>query len=401
MLRLLVVLLVALPGGAVAQSITKLPMLSTFRTDEVQLQWETDSDPGGTTHEVQWGLATTGENTTASFETQQVAIDRFVHRARLVGLQPASQYVYRVESGAAQSAEFSFRTASLPDSPYKVAWISDNQGGAAFVDVLNRILPRGVDFIGHAGDTVEDGTLLQQWDDDWFAPLTSAGNLAQTTPLLVTRGNHDGEGPAAYSYMWLPENGSYYAETIGRTRLIVLNTNVKGIPQTDWLETELSSAESQDADFVVVAFHKLPFTNLWCDTLGYNGDPWVRTNWVPLFELHGVDLVVSGHAHAYERGSLNGVMYTVVGGAGGALDTFAPPATWSHIDVALPVHHYAIMEVAGAKLTWTAYDLNDSVIDTFAFGEQTSIPVLPFVATAAFGLLLLLALRSECCSHTR
>ena len=86
--------------------------------------------------------------------------------------------------------------------------------------LLNRILPRAVDFIGHAGDTVEDGTLLQQWDDDWYAPLTNAGNLAQTTPLLVTRGNHDGEGPAAYSYLWLPENGSYYAETIGRTRLI-------------------------------------------------------------------------------------------------------------------------------------------------------------------------------------
>ena len=39
-------------------------------------------------------------------------------------------------------------------------------------------------------------------------------------------------------------------------------------------------------------------------------------------------LVVSGHAHAYERGEQSGVVYTIVGGAGGALDFFTPPSTW-------------------------------------------------------------------------
>jgi predicted phosphodiesterase len=275
-----------------------------------------------------------------------------------------------------------------------MAWISDNQGGAPFADVLSRILPHAVDVIGHAGDTVDDGAVVQEWHDDWVLPLTNAGNLAQTTPVLVARGNHDAESPAAYSYLWLPGNGSYYAETVGRTRLIVLNTNVKGVPQTQWLETELSSPEARDADFVIVAFHKLPFTNLWCDPNNYNGDPWVRTNWVPLFEQYGVDLVVSGHAHAYERGTLNGVVYTVVGGAGGALDMFTPLATWSHIDVALPVHHYAIMEVRGSELTWTAYDLNDTVIDSFELNAQTPIQVLPIWAGLALGVVLLLVLRA-------
>lgn len=381
----------SIPGTAVAQSITKFPMLSTFRGDEMQLQWETDSNPGGATHEVHWGDSSTGENSTASFETQEVAIDRFVHRATITGLQPGTQYVYLVQSGAALSPEFSFRTAPLPKVSFRMAWISDNQGGAPFPDVLNRIASRGVDVIGHAGDTVADGTLIQQWHDDWYVPLTAASNLVQSTPLLVTRGNHDGEGPAAYSYLWLPGNGSYYAQTIGRTRLIVLNSNEKGTAQTLWLESELASAEVQDADFVIVTFHKLPFTNLWDISNNYNGDPWVRANWVPLFEQYGVDLVVCGHAHAYERGTLNGVLYTVVGGAGGALDTFIPLVTWSHIDVALPVHHYVIMEVQGSLLTWTAYDLDDAVIDSFVLSAGTPIPALPIWAAAALGLALWLA----------
>ena len=375
-------LLVALPGVGAAQSITKLPVLSTFRSDEIQLQWETDSDPGGATHQVHWGLSSTGENATASFETQEVATDGFVHRAILAGLQPGTQYVYRVQSGPALSPEFTFQSAPLPEVPIKMAWISDNQGGAVFPDVLDRILAHGVDFIGHAGDTVEDGASLQQWDDEWHVPLTDAGNLAQTTPVLVARGNHDGEGPAAYSYLWLPENGSYYAEMVGRTRLIVLDTNQGTFAQTQWLETELASAEAQGADFIIVNFHKLPFTNLWCDMNGFNGDSWVRANWVPLFEQYGVDLVVNGHAHAYERGTLNGVVYTVVGGAGGALEVFTPPEPWSHIEVALSVHHYVIMEVDGPELTWTAYDLNNTVIDSFELGGQTPIPTLPLWAGA-------------------
>ena len=192
---LVLVLPVAHSGIAAAQSITKLPVLSTFRGEEVQLQWETDTDPGGVVHEVHWGLSSSAENSTASFETHEVAVDRFVHRAVVAGLQPGTQYVYRVQSGPGLSAEFSFETAPLPKVPFKMAWISDNQGGAAFADVLNRMLPHAVDLIGHAGDTVEDGAVVQQWHDDWAVPLTAASNLAQTTPVMVARGNHGQAGP--------------------------------------------------------------------------------------------------------------------------------------------------------------------------------------------------------------
>jgi hypothetical protein len=141
----------------------------------------------------------------------------------------------------------------------------------------------------------------------------------------------------------------------------------------------------------VAVFHHLPYTNLWCDANGYNGDAWTRGNFVPLFEQYGVDLVVSGHAHAYERGEQNGVTYTVVGGAGGLLDTFVPPETWDFLEVALPVHHYAIMEVEGDRLRWTAYDLDDEVIDAFELLAPVGVPGLGRIGLVVLALGLVAA----------
>ena len=60
-------------------------------------------------------------------------------------------------------------------------------------------------------------------------------------------------------------------------------------------------------------------------------------NWVPLFEKYRLDLVVAGHAHAYERGRQNGVMYVVVGGAGGRLDD-DPSGEWPFFKKLVPKH---------------------------------------------------------------
>jgi predicted phosphodiesterase len=389
---ILLLLLVVLPCAAAAQTITKQPLLQTMRGSELWLQWETDSDPTPGQHFVDWGLASVTENTAASTQTLMVDASHFVHRAALTGLQPGTPYRYRVRSGPSQSPEYVFETAPPIGAPLRVAWIADNQNqaGNPFLDVLNRIAPREIDFIGHAGDTVQNGAVVQEWEDFWAVPLEGAGNLGQTTPVLVARGNHDGEFATAYAYHWLPGNGSYYAETIGPARFLFLDSNNehRTAAQVQWLEAELMSPASQDAVFRIAVFHRLPYTNLWCDANGYNGDVWTRQNFVPLFEQYGVDLVVSGHAHAYQRGEQNGVTYTVVGGAGGLLDTFVPPAPWDFIDVALSVHHYAIMEVGGGLLRWTAYDLQDDVIDSFELGAPEGIPAAAPVARLALGLLL-------------
>jgi 3',5'-cyclic AMP phosphodiesterase CpdA len=147
--------------------------------------------------------------------------------------------------------------------------------------------------------------------------------------------------------------------------------------QDDFLRAELASAASQNAEFRVAVFHHPPYTNLW-NQPGYDGEPHPRAVWVPILEKYGVDLVIDGHAHCYERGARNGITYTVVGGAGGALDTVPIAPGWPFIAVALSVHHFAILDVSPGRLVWTAHDLSGAAIDSFELPPpSTGISILP------------------------
>src|SRR5262249_56914010 len=121
---------------------------------------------------------------------------------------------------------------------------------------------------------------------------------------------------------------------------------------------------------------KPPFTNLW-DQPGYLGEPYVRGSLVPLLEQGHVDLVISGHAHAYERGARNGITYVIVGGAGGALDTVPQTPPWPFIAVAQPVHHFAILEGSGRQLPWTGFARRDHAVDSLVLASSTGGPGVP------------------------
>ncbi len=372
-------LLPALP--AAAQALRKLPVPQSFRTNELRVQWETDANPGGTVNALDFGISSPAENSVFAHETIVLAADRFVHRAIATGLAPGTPYVYRVRSGPTTSGTYPVRTAPLADSSFRMAWISDNQNsaGTSFLSVLERIVPFAPDVIGHAGDTVQNAAVLSEWQTQYFDPFAAAQNLGQRTPVLLARGNHDGSSPPALAYHWLPENGLWYAETIGRVRFVFLFANIVAPAQDDYLRAELASPASQNAEFRVAVLHNPPYTNLW-DQPGWNGEPHVRDVWVPILEQYGVDLVISGHAHCYQRGVQNGITYTVVGGAGGALDTVLIPPGWPFITVAEPVHHFAILDVSPGRLVWNAYDLSGAPIDSFELSSSPQIPVVPIGA---------------------
>ena len=382
-LLLVVVVLPLLARGAQAQNFTKLPMLQSFRTSELRVQWETDANPVGTVHALDFGLSSPSESSVLATQTIALAADRFVHRAVATGLAAGTAYVYRVRSGATTSATYPARTAPAGGGSFRMALIADNQNqaGTSFQGVLEEIVPFAPDVIGHAGDTVQNGGVLAEWQTQWFDPFAGAQNLGQSTPVLVARGNHDSNFPPALAYHWLPGNGFWYAETIGNVRFVFLSSFAISPPQDAFLAAELASPAAQSAEFRVVLFHHPPYTNLW-DQPGYDGEPHQRDVWVPILEQYGVDLVISGHAHCYERGAQNGVTYTIVGGAGGALDTVPIPPGWPFIEVAESIHHFAILDVSPGLLAWRAYDLSGNEIDSFELAGPAAVPVFPTGAKA-------------------
>lgn len=69
--------------------------------------------------------------------------------------------------------------------------------------------------------------------------------------------------------------------------------------QTRWLEETLSRAKrDEEVDWIIVQMHQDALSS---SKNGNGSDRGIRETWLPLFDRYGVDLVVCGHDHDYER----------------------------------------------------------------------------------------------------
>jgi hypothetical protein len=77
------------------------------------------------------------------------------------------------------------------------------------------------------------------------------------------------------------------------------NNGYTGGKQTAWLVKKLAEYRSPGSgiDFIVVGFHNCAYSS----NTTHGSDGGIRLAWDPIFDKYGVDLVVNGHVHAYER----------------------------------------------------------------------------------------------------
>lgn len=165
---------------------------------------------------------------------------------------------------------------------------------------------------------------VRTWWDFWENNSRSARNR----PWMPSPGNHEnelGNGPIGYrayqTYFSVPPAGGqtsltqglWYAFTAGSVRVISVanddivyqdggNSYVRGYSngaQKRWLESELAAARRDRAiDWIVVCMHQVAMSSV---DLFNGADLAIRQEWLPLFDKYGVDLVVAGHEHHYER----------------------------------------------------------------------------------------------------
>jgi 3',5'-cyclic AMP phosphodiesterase CpdA len=121
-------------------------------------------------------------------------------------------------------------------------------------------------------------------------------------------GNHDvrvENGRYEFGPLDMPK--ARYRRSVGNVDLFILNSNRVNDAQTSWLATALAASTAQ---WKIALLHHPAFT---CG--GYRSHPGVVERWVPLFKDFGVDLVLSGHDHNYQRFAARaGVRYLVHGG---------------------------------------------------------------------------------------
>ncbi|KAF8939158.1 Metallo-dependent phosphatase-like protein [Dissophora ornata] len=323
-----------------------------------------------------------------SGSTTFTALDKthVVYTATLSGMPTVNSNVtYSIDPPRAMSHLYRTYTFShLPNPPLladreiaRFGAISDNQCEVAqFLKVLKSMTEHHkIDYLIHAGDAVQDYDSLDNWQTDFASPL-SYFKIGQTTPLIYTHGNHDYDRQGLYHYTG---KRTWHAYTIAGVRFIVLDSNIDSREQDAWLEQELESEASKQAWFRLILVHISPYTQYWekgaWEDKGekYWGS-FVRTRYVSLFQQHNVDLVISGHQHNYMRGQDDHLVYTIIGGAGGQLDTeqVEDYPVWTSGKTKLR-HHYVLMKITGdRRLIWEAYDSECGArLDAFVLHSRT------------------------------
>jgi hypothetical protein len=329
-------------------------------------------------------MATTSENGGARY-----------HKIAFTGLKPGTAYAYRVKGAAGFSEWHQFRTAAVQAAPFTMIFMGDTQNSILDIGALawrRALLQTGNPALMlHAGDLVASRDELVH-DDEWGEWAASGGWALATVPQVPAPGNHeyvddirpDGSEGKKLGPHWpvmfnLPDNGaagargtSYFLDYQG-VRIVVLDgTSALELgtldAQTAWADAALAAAPGP---WKFVLFHQPVFT-----CARSKDTPLFKQAWKPVFEKHGVDLVLQGHDHCYGRwtaeqgseaarearagGAAQGPVY-LVSVAGAKMYGLNDRSAWQPDRVAEDTSLFQTIDIAGGRLTLKAF-LNTGVL---------------------------------------
>ena len=297
--------------------------------------------------QVHYGTLKDGFGSSASAQTRTYVDGKsgrtvHVHHAALNRLKPATDYVYLVSHRGTTPDSGNFRTAPRGRAPLtftsfgdqatpEVTWTAAGPVGLdANSTPASKDIVAGIEQVAPLFHLLNGDLCYANLDVDrvrtWNNFFTNNTRSARFRPWMPAAGNHEIEsangpiGLGAYqAYFSLPSTetdaelaGLYYAFTAGSVRVIVLQNDdnclqdggdiyisgYSGGRQLSFLERELKAARaSRDIDWIVVAMHQVMISS--SDANG--ADLGLRQKYGPLFDRYGVDLVVCGHEHNYER----------------------------------------------------------------------------------------------------
>jgi hypothetical protein len=258
--------------------------------------------------------------------------------ALLTSLFPNTTYHYSVSNdGVNWSDDVTFTTAARGPSDFRFTMVGDeatsDETSLPIAQVIAALRPRFNVVVGdlsYAGDGSGYYTNGEPTGASDFGPALWDSYLgivgpaaAQSIPWQVGVGNHEMEPldnfgyvgfttrfPQAYAPQSVTGSPVVKAFTYGNVAVIQLDGNDLSAElsdnngytqgqQTAWLTERLAAyrAPGSGIDFIIVGFHNCVF----CTNTTHGSDGGIRTVWQGIFDRYQVDLVVSGHVHAYER----------------------------------------------------------------------------------------------------
>jgi hypothetical protein len=342
----------------------------------ISVTWATDVGTRGTT--LEWGADTHYGHKTPGFwfayPTDLNGSDPpsvGIHQVHLCGLAAGTTYHYRVGTGSHMSADATFSTAPSDGRPVRILVAGDSRGNAAtWGQVMQAGAAEAPDLAIFTGDANDLGSI----QDDWEAWFAAAKDVLPHLPLMTVHGNHEINARHYYSQFPLPGNQQWYSFDFGPTHVTVLNDtppasdpNSITTKQAPFLDGDL--AVNANAIWKLVSHHRPEYTS----STGHPPAMDLQQAWESILDQRHVDLVLDGHAHAYERSyplvagqvvaDKMGPVYVVEGGGGADPYDVAPQPFTAK---AQKVYGYVILDVTAQKLTLTAKALDGSIVDTYS-----------------------------------
>lgn len=260
----------------------------------------------------------------------------------------------------------------------KFAVIGDSGTGNAdqyrtakvFIETRQKFL---FEFVLMLGDNMYGGESSRDFQNKFerpYKPLLDAG-----IKFYAALGNHD--SPNQRMYKPFNMNGERYYTFRPRpgVRFFALDSNYMDRTQLSWLEKELAASGS---DWKIMYFHH----PIYSSGGAHGSDTALRDQLEPLFLKHGVDVVLAGHEHFYERlKPQKGIHYFTSGGAGKVRRGDVGGAfTEKAFDQGF---HFMVFEIVGDRLHFQAIsDLNKTVDSGIIARRQVDTKAAPSVPAA-------------------
>jgi Calcineurin-like phosphoesterase len=211
------------------------------------------------------------------------------------------------------------------------------------------------DFVLMMGDNMYGGEAPADFEKKFAEPYKSL--LANKVKFYATLGNHDMALQVNYENFNM-SGKEYYRFKKGNVAFYSLNSNYMDPKQVKWLEDELAKDTSE---WKICFFHHPPYSS----AKKHGSDDQLREVVEPIFVKYGVNVVLTGHDHVYERVKPQKGIYYFVSGAGGKLRTGdikdSSPLTEKSYDRDM---HFMLFEVAGDQLYFQAISRTGETVDS-------------------------------------
>ncbi len=330
------------------------------------------------------------------------------HAITLSGLEPDTHYFYRVtnrdpDGGEVVSAVDFFRTFR-ERGPVHFAFIADTGQNTAAQFTHARILADlAPELVLHGGDIIYGGFDDLTPDSRVFAPYLRDTGQMGNTPFYFSLGNHDlnccGGDPKewnptnmalnAFSFQntfYLPTNSAtgtehFYSFDHGDVHFVALYNPwftvydfTASTEQYRWLTNDLASSTKP---WKILFFHSPmahsgPHASADRNLNGVLDHVDLSLTLGPVAATYGVQLILNGHEHNYERFvPTNGVHSVVSGGGGAGLYGFSSPHPRSA--QFLSANQCLNVEISGDTATLQAVTTNMTILDQWVIQKTAPI----------------------------